>query len=66
MYMLPLIFLLAGAIFGTQLADDIASSDVYAATGGLLGLIAGFMLVKGLSLLRPLASVAQPVILHSD
>ena len=59
MYMLPLAFLLGGAIVGARWD---AGGDAYAAVGGLMGLIAGFVLVKGLSLRRSLTSIAQPVI----
>lgn len=65
-YMLPLVLLLGGAIIGAHWASDAASSDSYSALGGLIGLASGFVLVKGLSLRRRLASVAQPVILSSD
>lgn len=66
MYMLPLALLLGGAMAGAQWANAAASSDSYAATGGLIGLSLGFVLVKVLSLRQRLSSVAQPVILPSS
>lgn len=66
MYMLPLVFLICGAMVGTSLASDAANSDVYAAVCGGAGLVLGFALVKGVSLMRPLRSVARPVILSHD
>lgn len=66
MYILPLILLLCGAMAGAQLANETANADTYAALGGFVGLISGFVLANVLSVLRPLASIAQPVILPSD
>lgn len=66
MYILPLILLLCGAVAGAQLANETANADTYAALGGFVGLISGFVLANVLSVLRPLASIAQPVILPSD
>ena len=66
MYILPLILLLCGAMAGAQLANEAANADTYAALGGFVGLRSGFVLVNVLSVLRPLASIAQPVILPSD
>ena len=64
-YMLPLLLLLGGAFSGTQLANDEASRDVYAALGAMTGLIAGFALVKAVSLRPGLPLLAQPVIMPS-
>jgi len=66
MYMLPLILLLCGAIAGSQWASEAANGDAYAAAGGLMGLISGFLLVKVLFLRQHMTSVSQPVILPSD
>lgn len=63
MYLLPLIFLLAGAMLGAQWTNDAETSDAYAALGGVIGLLGGFVLVKGISLRRHFSAVAQPVIL---
>lgn len=65
MYLLPLILMLGGAIVATQLANDAAGSDAYAALGGLIGLLTGFLLAKALSSRQCWTSVAQPVILLS-
>ena len=62
MYMLPLALLLCGAIFGARWDEG---GDAYAAAGGVMGLIAGFAVVKSLSLRRQLTSIAQPVIAPS-
>jgi sigma-E factor negative regulatory protein RseC len=63
MYLMPLLFLLGGAIAGAQWASDAAGSDTWSAVGGLIGLSSGFVLVKLLSLRRRWSAVAQPVIL---
>ena len=63
MYILPLVLLVLGAVLGMQWAHDAASSDAYAAIGGLIGLVSSLGLVKILSLRRRFSSVAQPVIL---
>jgi sigma-E factor negative regulatory protein RseC len=60
MYFLPLLLALGGGMLGTHWATDYASSDAYAALGAVLGLAAGFLLVR-LSTLRRLSSAA-PVI----
>lgn len=65
-YMLPLALLLGGAITGAQFAHDEHSRDVYAAIGGLLGLLLGFVIAKGLSQRQSLSSVVLPVILPSS
>lgn len=59
MYMLPLVLMLCGAMIGARWD---AGGDAYAAVGGIVGLISGFVAVKGWSLLRPLTSIAQPLI----
>jgi len=66
MYMLPLVFLLCGALIGAHLAEDSAGSEVYSALGGFTGLALGFALAKVMALRRSLSSVATPVILSTD
>ena len=47
-YLLPLALLVAGAAFGSALAGEESQRDGYAAAGGALGLIAGFLLSRWL------------------
>jgi len=63
MYLLPLVFLIFGAMAAVHWAHDASSSDAYSAMGGLIGLISGFLLVKFITARRRLSSVALPVIL---
>ncbi len=63
MYLLPLVFLIVGAMAAVHWADDASSSDAYSAIGGLIGLILGFLLVRFITVRRRLSSVALPVIL---
>lgn len=65
MYILPLAFMLLGAVSGRQLANDLSYNDVYSAAGSFVGLVSGFLLVKGLSMRSRVYSSAQPVILSS-
>ena len=46
MYVLPLLLLLAGGLFGTMLTHDSSSRDVYAVSGSMFGLLSGFVLAK--------------------
>lgn len=66
MYMLPLVFLLCGAVAGARSVEDAASGELLSAFGGLAGLALGFALAKMLSLRRGLSSVATPIILTSN
>jgi sigma-E factor negative regulatory protein RseC len=60
-YLLPLALLFAGGSLGSYWADGSAvSSDIWAASGALLGLLAGFVLARQLAMRRTLT--AQPVI----
>jgi sigma-E factor negative regulatory protein RseC len=53
MYLLPLALLLAGGLLGSYWADgDAASGDIWAASGALLGLLAGFALARHLTAAR--------------
>ena len=61
MYFLPLLLAFGGGMLGTHMAFDYASGDAYAAVGAVLGLVAGFLLVR-LFRLRILSSSAAPVI----
>ncbi len=45
-YLLPLVLLFAGAALAGSLADQAAQRDGYAALGGLMGLIIGFVFAK--------------------
>jgi sigma-E factor negative regulatory protein RseC len=64
MYFVPLVFLFAGAIFGSLWVEE-ESGDMFAALGALAGLISGYVLVRVLSGRQRLLSVAQPVILKA-
>jgi len=66
MYMLPLVFLLGGAVVGAHWADGTASSEIFSALGGFTGLALGFAMAKVMALRRSLASVATPVIMSSE
>lgn len=46
MYVVPLILLLVGGIFGGSLASDPGSHDAYAVAGSVIGLLLGFLLAK--------------------
>ena len=61
MYLLPLIFMLAGAIYGARFMNGIWSADVSAAVGALAGLVSGFVLARTLSSGNQMLSVARPV-----
>ena len=61
-YMLPLVLLLAGGLLGSYWASDISHRDGYAAIGALLGLAAGFALVRLVTLRQRALSPLQPVI----
>jgi sigma-E factor negative regulatory protein RseC len=60
-YLLPLILLLAGVVFGNSLAEQAEQRDTYSAVGALLGLLAGFIFAKWISL-RQVKSRTQPFI----
>ena len=64
-YMLPLALLLLGGSLGSHWAGD-ASRDGYAVTGAMLGLVAGFVLARLLTLRQRALSFAQPVIARSE
>lgn len=64
-YMLPLLLLLGGALAGLHWSKALVDNDLNSAVGGLMGLLLGFILVRVISLRRPLLSVARPVILTS-
>lgn len=61
-YLLPLLALLAGAMLGKALW----ASEVAAITGGLLGLLAGFMLIPQLQSAIFSSSSALPQLLRID
>lgn len=61
MYLLPLIFLLAGAIYGARLLHGVWSADASAALGALVGLVSGFVLARKFSTGKHMLSVARPV-----
>jgi len=62
-YLLPLAFLLAGAIFGGWLAPD-SLQDAYAVGGVFVGLVLGFVALKLVSANARTNSQFQPVILR--
>jgi sigma-E factor negative regulatory protein RseC len=64
MYVLPLVLLLAGGLLGSHWAGGNAvSGDAWAASGALLGLLAGFVFARRLAVSRQGAMVAaQPFI----
>lgn len=49
-YVLPLLLMLAGALFGNVWVSDAQQHDGYAVIGALLGLLIGFVLAKQISL----------------
>ena len=59
-YLLPLLLLLGGAMLGNFLAAQAGQTDAYAASGALLGLVAGFVLARISS--RQFRSRFQPYI----
>ena len=60
-YLLPLMLLLLGASFGNIWAGQVEQRDSYAAMGALLGLAAGFVFAKWISL-RQLGNCSQPYV----
>ena len=48
-YVLPLLLMLAGALFGSVWIDDTEQHDGYAVIGALMGLLIGFALAKRIS-----------------
>lgn len=60
-YLLPLILLLLGAMFGNIWAAQTEQRDGYAAAGALLGLVVGFAFAKWISS-RQIRSRFQPYI----
>jgi sigma-E factor negative regulatory protein RseC len=64
-YALPLSFLLAGGMLGSQWASDSANRDAPAALGSLVGLIGGFFLAKWAARRQQILAVARPLI-HTD
>lgn len=63
-YLLPLVLLLAGGLLGSHWAGDVSHRDGYAAIGALLGLAAGFALVRLVTLRQRVLSPVQPVIIR--
>ena len=61
-YLLPLLLLIAGAALGSALANNAAQQDGYAAMGVILGLIAGLVLAKQISL-RQVKGYFQPYLI---
>ncbi|HEU0188230.1 MAG TPA: SoxR reducing system RseC family protein [Gallionellaceae bacterium] len=62
MYVLPLLLLLLGGALGGQLAREASAADGYAALGGALGLVLGFLLARWLAARQRGVAVARPVI----
>jgi sigma-E factor negative regulatory protein RseC len=62
MYVLPLLLLLIGGAIGGQFAQGEAGADAYAALGGVLGLVMGFLLARWLAARQRGVGVARPVI----
>jgi sigma-E factor negative regulatory protein RseC len=63
-YVLPMIFLLGGALLGASFTADTRSSDLYAALGACAGLLAGLLLVKYYSAGKQLSGRYSPVMLR--
>lgn len=63
-YLLPLVALIVGATLGMALADSTQGRDLYAALGGLIGLVASAFGIKWLNPIVFGANHAQPVILR--
>lgn len=65
MYVLPLVFMFAGAILaGLWVAEE--DGDIYSALGAVTGLIISFMFVKWLSRRKRLLSVTQQLVLPAS
>lgn len=60
-YLIPLILLIVGAIFGSSLSQSHSTSDAYSALGALSGLVAGFIIAKWSSV-RPTGNRYRPSI----
>lgn len=63
-YLLPLLAMLLGATIGMWMGDGARGRDLYAALGGLLGLIGSVFCIKWLNPIVFDANRAQPVILR--
>jgi sigma-E factor negative regulatory protein RseC len=63
-YLLPLLFLVAGATLGSGWTDQPGQRDGFAAAGAVLGLLAGFIIAKWV-LLRQNGNQFQPYISQS-
>lgn len=66
MYILPLILLLLGGSMGSYWAGEAGSRDGYAVIGAMLGLVAGFVLARVLTLGQHALSSAQPLIARNE
>jgi sigma-E factor negative regulatory protein RseC len=65
MYILPLVIMFLGALWGAHWPEDMSNSDAYSAVGGFAGLLAGYLLVKWLVLRVKFFSSAQVILLQS-
>jgi len=65
-YMLPLALLLTGGLLGSHWADNATHRDGYAVIGAMLGLAAGFVLVRLFTQGQRALSSAQPVIARGE
>jgi sigma-E factor negative regulatory protein RseC len=63
-YLLPLLTMITGALLFDSLTTTSTESDIYTALGGLLGLVAGGLIVRGHSHLNRNNLDVQPMLLE--
>lgn len=63
-YLLPLLTMISGALLSGSLATTSPASDIYTALGGLLGLVAGGLIVRGHSYLNRNNIDVHPMLLE--
>lgn len=63
-YLLPLLTMISGALLSDSLATTSQASDIYTALGGLLGLVAGGLIVRGHSYLNRNNRDVHPMLLE--
>jgi sigma-E factor negative regulatory protein RseC len=63
-YLLPLLTMISGALLSGPLATTSPASDIHTALGGLLGLVAGGLIVRGHSYLNRNNLDVHPILLE--
>jgi sigma-E factor negative regulatory protein RseC len=63
-YLLPLLTMISGALLSGSLATTSPTSDIHTALGGLLGLVAGGLIVRGHSYLNRNNLDVHPMLLE--